>query len=55
MSRSSINAKAGMPFTSARDAIAQDIKELGRVYPDVPNAKLQELIELNKTMYPEVR
>ena len=55
VSRSGVNAKTGMPFTSARDVIARDIKELRRVYPDVPNAKLQELIDLNKSMYPEVR
>lgn len=55
VSRSSVNAKTGMPFASARDVIARDIKELRRVYPDVPNAKLQELIDLNKSMYPEIR
>lgn len=55
VSRSSVNAKTRMPITSARDVIARDIQELRRVYPDVPNAKLQELIDLNKCMYPEVR
>ncbi|MBS0631903.1 MAG: hypothetical protein JSS11_08320 [Verrucomicrobia bacterium] len=42
-------------FTSARDVIARDIMELRRVYPDVPNSKLQELIQLNKDLYPSVR
>jgi hypothetical protein len=42
-------------FNSARDVIARDIRELRRVYPDIPNSKLQELIRLNKQMYPEVR
>jgi len=30
-------------FNSARDVIARDIKELRRVYPDVPNSQLQRL------------
>ncbi|MDK1237055.1 RHS repeat-associated core domain-containing protein, partial [Cronobacter turicensis] len=55
VSRSSINKKTGLPFTNARDVIARDIRELRRVYPDIPNAKLQELIDLNKRMYPELR
>lgn len=42
-------------FNSARDVIARDIRELRRVYPDIPNNQLQRLIELNKQMYPEVR
>ena len=50
VSRSCINAKTGLPLTNARDVIARDIKELRRVYPDMPNAKLQELISLNKSM-----
>jgi hypothetical protein len=32
---------------------AKDIKELRKVYPDIPSEKLKELIELNKKMYPE--
>ncbi|EOI3445661.1 RHS repeat-associated core domain-containing protein, partial [Cronobacter turicensis] len=55
VSRSSINKKTGLPFTNARDVIARDIRELRRVYPDILNAKLQELIDLNKRMYPELR
>lgn len=55
ISRSSINKKTGLPFANARDVIARDIRELRRVYPDIPNAKLQELIDSNKKMYPELR
>ena len=39
---------------NARDILARDINELRRVYPDIPNARLQELIEMNKSMYPEM-
>jgi hypothetical protein len=39
---------------NARDIVARDIRELRRVYPDVPTAKLQELIEMNKRLYPEL-
>ncbi|MBL8871283.1 MAG: RHS repeat-associated core domain-containing protein [Planctomycetaceae bacterium] len=39
---------------NARDIVARDIKELRRVYPDVPNARLQELSEMNKRLYPEM-
>ncbi|MDA3873594.1 MAG: hypothetical protein PF795_06510, partial [Kiritimatiellae bacterium] len=39
-------------FTNARGVIARDIRELRRVYPDIPNSRLQELIRLNKEMYP---
>ena len=55
VSRSSINPRTGLPFTSARDVVARDIRELRRVYPEVPNEKLQQLIALNKSMYPEMR
>ena len=41
-------------FTSARDVIARDIRELRRVYPDIPNSQLQELIQMNKNLYPSV-
>ncbi|WP_103071755.1 polymorphic toxin-type HINT domain-containing protein [Aquimarina sediminis] len=37
-----------------RDLMAKDIKEMRRVYKDVPNKKLKELIELNKKNYPEI-
>ena len=39
-------------FTSGRDVIARDIWEMHRVYPDVPNSQLQQLIQMNKDMYP---
>jgi len=39
-------------FTSARDVVARDIRELRRVYPDVPNSQLQQLIQMNKDSYP---
>jgi hypothetical protein len=39
-------------FTSGRDVIARDIWEMRRVYPDVPNSQLQQLIQMNKDMYP---
>jgi len=55
VSRSKLNPKTGLPFTNARDLVARDIKELRRVYPDIPNQKLQELIRMNKEMYPELR
>lgn len=42
-------------FDNARQVVARDIKELRRVYPDVPNSQLQKLIQLNKEMYPQVR
>ena len=42
-------------ITSARQLLARDIKELRRVYPDIPNSKLQELIEMNKKLYLEMR
>ena len=39
-------------FSNARQVLARDIMELRRVYPNVPNGSLQDLIKLNKTMYP---
>lgn len=45
---SSINPKPNLLYTNARDVIARDIKELRRVYPDIPNSQLKELISLNK-------
>ena len=38
-----------------RQLLARDIMELRRVYNDIPNSALKELIELNKKMYPEMR
>jgi hypothetical protein len=42
-------------FGSPRDIIARDIKELRRVYPDIPKQKLRELIDLNKKLHSQVR
>ena len=33
---------------------ARDVKEMRRVYPDVPNAQLQKLLNLKKVKYPEL-
>ncbi|MFP3765051.1 hypothetical protein [Prevotella intermedia] len=56
VSRSKINPETGKPFTSARELLARDIRELRRVYGDAfSNKELQELIDLNKSMYPEMR
>ncbi|MCR6108678.1 hypothetical protein HXA34_20495 [Salipaludibacillus agaradhaerens] len=38
-----------------RQLLARDARELRRVYDDIPNSSLKELIELNKKMYPEMR
>jgi hypothetical protein len=40
---------------NARQLLARDIRELRRVYDDIPNSALKELIDLNKKMYPEMR
>lgn len=42
-------------ITSSRQLLARDIKELRRVYPDITNSKLRELISMNKKLYPEMR
>ena len=39
---------------SPRQLLARDIRELRRVYPDIPNSALQELILINKKMYVEM-
>ena len=55
LSRSLINPKTGKPFASARELLARDIIELRRVYGNaISNKQLQELIDLNKSMYPEM-
>lgn len=51
----SVVGRAVLPFTNARGVAALDIRELRRVYLDVPNEKLQELIALNTSMWPEMR
>jgi hypothetical protein len=40
-------------ITNARDLLARDIKELRRVYPDIPNEQLKKLIDMNKEIYPD--
>ena len=55
VSTQNINPNTGKPFSNARELLARDIRELRRVYSNIPNSKLQELIELNKAMYPEMR
>ncbi|UJB64043.1 hypothetical protein YS110_04320 [Acidovorax sp. YS12] len=40
-------------FSSPRDVLARDISELRRVYSDVPNSSLQDLIRMNKNAYPD--
>lgn len=42
-------------FENARQVLSRDIMELRRVYPDIPNEKLRELIDLNKKLYPQLR
>ena len=42
-------------ITNARQLHARDLFELKRVYPDIPNSALKELIDMNKKMYPEMR
>ena len=41
-------------LTSPHQVLARDIMEMRRVYgpQGVPNSSLQELIQMNKTMYP---
>ncbi|KES12690.1 hypothetical protein SASC598P14_004010 [Snodgrassella alvi SCGC AB-598-P14] len=54
VSRSKINSRTGKPFSSARELLARDIRELRKVYPQIPNSALQKLIAKNKEMYPEM-
>ena len=37
---------------NVRKVLARDIRELRRVYPDIPNSKLVKIIEINKKNYP---
>jgi RHS repeat-associated protein len=46
-------SRATKGFTNARQVLARDIMELRRVYPDIPNSALRNLIDMNKTMYPK--
>jgi hypothetical protein len=40
-------------FTNARQVLARDIMELRRMYPDLSNTELRQIILLNRTMYPK--
>ncbi|SHF10628.1 DUF6443 domain-containing protein [Chryseobacterium vrystaatense] len=52
---SGVLSRSTSGFTDARQVVARDVFELRRVYGEkgIPNSALQELIQLNKTMYPE--
>ena len=50
-----IVSRSGQGLNTARDVIARDINELRRVYPDIPNSTLQDLIDMNKNLYPAMR
>ena len=54
LATSAINPRTKKPFANARELLARDIRELRRVYPEIPNSQLQELIDFNKSMYPEM-
>jgi len=41
-------------ITSARDQLAKDVRDL-RAHTGAPNTAWQDLIELNKTLYRELR
>ena len=49
---SGVLSRGTTDFLNARQVLARDIFELRRVYPNIPNSSLQQLIELNKSMYP---
>lgn len=38
-------------FNNATEVLQRDVGELRRVYPDIPEAKIQELISLNHSLY----
>lgn len=40
----------GLP--TPRSVMSRDIRELRRVYPDIQNSELRELINMNKDLYP---
>ena len=42
-------------INNARSLLARDIRELRRVYRDIPNTQLRKIIRMNKKMYPEMR
>ena len=39
-------------INNARDLVARDIRELRRVYTDIPNSPLQQIIQMNKELFP---
>lgn len=47
-----LETRRGTVTSSARDILAADIRDL-RANTNAPNASLQALIELNRTMYPQ--
>lgn len=47
-----IVSRSTFGINSARQLLARDIKELRRVYPNVPNEALEKLIQMNRSMYP---
>jgi hypothetical protein len=49
---SGVVSRSTYGFTNARQLIARDISQLRSVYPTIPTGSLQELIQLNKAMYP---
>jgi RHS repeat-associated protein len=53
---SGVVSRSTAGFTNARQVLARDIFELRRVYggQGIPNSSLQQLIQMNKTMYPGV-
>ena len=48
-----IVSRSTVGLATPRAVVARDIMELRRVYPDIPNAQLQQLIQMNKTAYPQ--
>jgi hypothetical protein len=39
-------------FSNARQVLARDLFELRRVHPNIPRSALEELLQMNKEMYP---
>jgi hypothetical protein len=50
-----IVSRSSKGIENPRQLLTRDIMELRRVYDDIPNSALKELIELNKKMYSEMR
>ena len=50
---SGIVSRSLVGLDNARSVVARDIWELRRVYTDIPNTQLQELVKLNRSSYPE--